>query len=127
MFVGLNPSTADESRDDPTVRRCIQFAKSWNFSRLILVNLFAYRATHPEVLLKVSDPIGTENDSWIDAYVAVADLCVVAWGTRGSNLGRDTVVLTRLKNPMCFGRTLSGSPKHPLYLPGRSRLHPFLA
>jgi hypothetical protein len=65
MFVGLNPSTADEQEDDPTVRRCVGFARKWNFGGLILVNLFAYRSTDPAGLLEAEDPVGPGNDKHI--------------------------------------------------------------
>jgi len=125
MFVGLNPSTADERVNDPTVRRCIGFAMDWGFSSLILVNLFAYRATNPKALLTVNDPVGAENDFWIDKFQKHAEVCVVAWGMHGSNLGRDAEVLKRIKNPTCFGTTMAGAPKHPLYLSSKTRLQKF--
>ena len=65
MFVGLNPSTADETTDDPTIRRCINFAKSWGYGGLYMVNLFAYRSTNPNNIRIVDNPIGDDNDSCI--------------------------------------------------------------
>lgn len=62
MFIGLNPSTADETEDDPTIRRCINFAKTWGYGGLCMTNLFAYRATQPEDMKRASDPIGNKND-----------------------------------------------------------------
>ena len=91
MFVGLNPSTADEQEDDPTVRRCIGFARNWNFGGLILVNLFAYRSTDPADLLRVDDPVGPGNDKHILASAAgqgglswrggLGEACSIATGT----------------------------------------------
>ena len=65
MFVGLNFSTADETTDDPTIRRCINFAKSWGYGGLYMVNLFAYRSTNPNNIRIVDNPIGDDNDSYI--------------------------------------------------------------
>src|SRR5262249_26275901 len=89
MFVGLNPSTADEQEDDPTVRRCIGFARKWKFGGVILVNLFAYRTTDPSGLLEAADPIGPANDRHILASARGAGCIVLAWGTRGVFLDRD--------------------------------------
>ncbi len=61
MFIGLNPSTADETADDPTIRRCVSFAKAWGFGGLCMANLFAYRATNPADMLMQADPIGPDN------------------------------------------------------------------
>jgi hypothetical protein len=125
LFVGLNPSTADDQKDDPTVRRCIGFARSWNFGGLILVNLFAYRSTDPSALLEAEDPIGPANDRHILAGAAVASLVVLAWGARGGLLDRDQQVLSFLPNAHCLGTTKDGHPKHPLYLAGSTRLRLF--
>jgi hypothetical protein len=125
MFVGLNPSTANELEDDPTVRRCIGFARKWNSGGLILVNLFAYRSTNPAALLEADDPIGPANDGHILASARGASRVVLAWGTRGVFLRRDQHVLSLLPGAHCLGTTRGGHPKHPLYLPGNSRLRPF--
>src|SRR5262249_2332127 len=89
MFVGLNPSTADEQGDDPTVRRCVGFSRKWNYGGLILVNLFAYRSTDPTGLLDADDPIGPGNDKHILASARVAERVVIGWGNKGSWLARD--------------------------------------
>ena len=65
MFIGLNPSTADEIQDDPTIRRCIRYAKDWNYGGYIMGNIFAYRSTDPKKLLHIDDPIGRKNDYWL--------------------------------------------------------------
>lgn len=127
VFVGLNPSTADESTDDPTVRRCIGFARSWGFGRLVLVNLFAYRATDPDELLQVSDPIGPANDASVLTQVQSADRVVVAWGAGGTILGRDQHVLSLLPPPDCLGKTKGGVPRHPLYIRANTRLRPYFS
>ena len=65
MFVGLNPSTADETTDDPTLTRCINYAKSWGFGGVCMANIFAYRATEPNDMKAATDPIGSENNDWL--------------------------------------------------------------
>ena len=125
VFVGLNPSTADENVDDPTVRRCLGFARNWRYGGIVLVNLFAYRSTDPEVLRKTHDPIGPSNDAFIVSCCRSAARVVVAWGIHGAWLDRDLDVLSLLSRPYCFGLTRSGAPKHPLYLAADTRLRPF--
>lgn len=127
LFVGLNPSTADELTDDATVRRCVGFAKRLGYSRLLLANLFAFRATDPGVLTTADDPVGPENDNWIIEASNAADLTVVAWGIHGSLLGRSAAVLSSLQSPHCLGTTKYGFPRHPLYLPADALLEEFHA
>lgn len=117
MFVGLNPSTADETQDDPTIRRCIAYAKAWGFDALCMTNLFAYRATQPEDMLAQEDPIGVDNDAHLVALAATAGVVVAAWGTHGVHLGRDASVRAALSNLHFLKLTHSGQPGHPLYLP----------
>jgi hypothetical protein len=122
LFIGLNPSTADDQRDDPTVRRCIGFASEWGYGGLILVNLFAYRSTDPNGLTEVDDPIGPENDRWISVEQAKADRVVAAWGNHGVLLNRDTAVLESLNQAYCLGITKAGCPRHPLYIAAGTRM-----
>ena len=123
VCVGLNPSTADERQDDPTIRRVIGFAKQWAFGGISMLNLFAYRATEPTVMLAHSAPIGPENNEAIRAEISKAGMVLVAWGNSAGNLGvkRALEVLAIVreckKTPMCLGVTASGQPKHPLYIP----------
>ena len=121
LVVGLNPSIADAQIDDPTVRRCIGFAKSWGFSNLVIANLFAYRSTDPNLLVEVDDPIGPMNDRSLRKLVDLADLLLVAWGTRGEMLNRDQQVLSWLPRPHCLGTTRAGFPRHPLYVRGDTK------
>lgn len=121
LVVGLNPSTADAQIDDPTVRRCVGFAKSWGFSNLIMANLFAYRSTDPTLLAEVDDPVGPMNDRSLKKLVELTDLLLVAWGTRGEMLGRDEQVLSWLPRPYCLGTTTAGFPRHPLYVRGDAK------
>lgn len=117
VVIGLNPSTADASVDDPTIRRCIGFAKRERCSRLVMLNLFAFRATEPRDMLRAHDPVGPDNDNyirewaWGDEVVAVA-----AWGALGGTRGRDALVRCIVPALNCFGTTKDGSPRHPLYL-----------
>ena len=96
MIIGLNPSTADEAQDDPTVRRCITYARDWGYGGLCLTNLFALRATHPAALKTATDPIGPENDLHLRTRARLADLRVAAWGVNGAHRGRATAVLSSL-------------------------------
>lgn len=122
MFIGLNPSTADETKDDPTIRRCIDFAKQWGCGALCMTNLFAFRATNPKVMMAQSSPIGHENDNWLACCARDARFIVAAWGNKGRFLGRDEEVLKIVDNLDCFGLTKEGCPSHPLYLPKNSQL-----
>ena len=125
LFIGLNPSTADETTDDPTIRRCIGFAREWGFGGLIMGNLFAVRATDPREMLRHPSPVGPDNDMWLKKLKAQAERTIAAWGTRGRYLGRGPEVRTMLGQMMCLKLTKKGHPQHPLYLPKRSLLRPF--
>jgi len=115
LFVGLNPSIADETTDDPTLIRCVNFAKNWGYVGLIMVNLFAFMSTYPSELKKAKLPIGTENNKHIVKNHKKSQLTVVAWGNDGHFLGRDKEVLKIINNPMCLNINKSGQPAHPLY------------
>jgi hypothetical protein len=125
-FIGLNPSTADESRDDPTIRRCIGFARRWGFARLEVLNLFAFRATKPTALLSADDPVGPENDLAIAGVLRSADLVVCAWGAFPSS-ARAADVLRLIAAPQCLGTTKNGSPRHPLYVRSGTDPVPYFA
>jgi len=116
-FIMLNPSTADENADDPTLRRCLGFARVWGYGRLSVVNLFAYRSTDPSALRTAVDPIGPENNAHITVAAVGASLVIAAWGDGGRLGGRDGDVLRRLGGPVqCLGVTAHGNPRHPLYV-----------
>ncbi len=119
-FIMLNPSTADEAQDDPTIRRCIGYAKRWGFGGLLIGNIFALRSTDPRGLYDARDPIGPENDYWLDQIARDADRIVCGWGTHGGFLHRGPAVLARLHRhrPMALKITAEGHPGHPLYLKG---------
>jgi len=116
MFIGLNPSTADEYVDDPTVRRCIGYARTWRYGSLVMANLFAYRSTSPSDLYTAEDPVGPDNDRWLEDLAMYADLVVAAWGNHGQLNHRWKVVASNLKNLYCLGMTKQRQPCHPLYL-----------
>lgn len=119
LFVMLNPSTADEHVDDPTVRRCIRFAQLWGYNTVTVCNLFALRSTDPKLLYDHPDPVGRDNDAWIIERAIQADTIVAAWGTHGRLLdrGRDVAwILAAFGDVQCLGKTTEGFPKHPLYL-----------
>ena len=123
LFVGLNPSTADEQIDDPTLIRCMNYAKSWGYGGVMMGNLFAYRATDPKELFKTTEPIGEENNTWLKNLASEADLVVAAWGNMGTHLGRSQEVISFLPNLLCLKLNKSGEPAHPLYL--KADLRPF--
>lgn len=127
VVIGLNPSTADEATDDQTIRRCISFAKREGCGKLVMLNLFALRATDPRVMLAHPAPIGEINDAVIRAHVVRGGIFVAAWGAHGGHRGRDQAVLSLVPSLRCFGRTLAGHPRHPLYLRGDSPLVLFAA
>ena len=115
LFIGLNPSIADELIDDPTLKRCINFAKDWGYGGLIMVNLFAYVSTHPSDLKNTKLPIGKENDKHILKNHQKSQLTVIAWGNDGYLYERDKEVLAIIDSPMCLNINKSGQPAHPLY------------
>jgi len=115
-FIGLNPSTADEDKDDPTVRRCIRYANSWGYGGLYMLNAFAWRATDPEEMKAANNPVGVSNDSTIQKYAARSEIVVAAWGNHGSFLNRSNEIKKLVPGLKCLGITQSGEPRHPLYL-----------
>lgn len=117
MFVGLNPSTADEAADDPTIRRCIAFAKSWGYAALCMTNLFAFRATVPKVMMRAPDPVGPRNDCVLKERAGSAGIIVAAWGAHGQFQGRAAQVIALLPRLHYLRLTKDGHPGHPLYLP----------
>lgn len=127
-WIMLNPSTADAEKDDPTIRRCISFTKRFGYDELVVVNLFAFRATHPLDLELAQNPVGPENPTWVKMACDASRLIVTAWG-----------VLHHLRMPMymemlqevlkkddrvfnCLGVTKDGHPRHPLYVKGDTPL-----
>lgn len=125
-FIGLNPSTADAENDDPTIRRCIGFAKTWGFNGLVMVNLFAYRATKPEDMMAAADPVGPDNLATLENLHNLAEFKIAAWGKHGSFQGQGDYVKSIISGQLCYLRlNKDGSPAHPLYLPKTLRPTPF--
>ncbi len=124
-FIGLNPSTADAQTDDPTLRRCVDFAKQWGCGSLLLVNLFALRATDPRALTAVRDPIGPRANIWLRRAQHESTLLVAAWGNGGKLQNRGHTVTTLLGAVQCLGVTAQNMPRHPLYCPKNTPLIPF--
>jgi len=125
LFVMLNPSTADQRNDDPTIRRCIGFAARWGFGALAVGNLFAYRTPSPRVLRRVPHPVGRANDRWLERLAAESGRVVAAWGNEGAWLGRDAEVRDLLGPLYALALTRRGQPRHPLYLPNSVRPRPW--
>ncbi|WP_430233913.1 DUF1643 domain-containing protein [Nitrosomonas communis] len=117
MFIGLNPSTADEVNNDPTVRRCINYAVKWGYAAMYMSNIFAFRATDPAVMMKHDEPIGCENDQYLTDMAKDSNIIVAAWGNHGAFMARDYEVKKLLSNLHCLRVTKAGQPSHPLYLP----------
>jgi hypothetical protein len=122
MFIGLNPSTADEENDDATITRCIGFAKSWGYGGFAMANLFAYRSTDPTQLQMVENPVGPENNDWLVKLAKSAGVVVAAWGNSGSLFGRSQAVAALLPEMMCLKVNGTGEPAHPLYQPASAIL-----
>lgn len=122
-FIMLNPSTADEVKNDPTVERCERRARMWGFPGVIITNIFAYRSTNPKALYEVDDPVGPDNDNAIikQAVMYASTDVVCAWGTHGQFMDRGYAVAEMLRamgvRLMMLNLTASGQPCHPLYLP----------
>lgn len=141
-FVMLNPSTADAEQDDPTIRRCMGFARAWGCTELVVVNLFAFRATEPKDMLAADDPVGPNNMDhvkWAAEMVAgagdrygmpPAGPMVCAWGAHGSFVGQDATVRgwieAKCVTPMALAFTKQGQPRHPLYLKSDLQPVPFV-
>lgn len=127
-WVMLNPSTADDLVDDPTIRKCVGFAKRYGCGGIVVVNVFAWRETDPRKLTAVADPIGPHN---IDA---IAWACSRFWNMRIGGWGRfpskrvqrasvRSVCTAKMGHLSCFGVTADGEPRHPLMLPYAAPLY----
>lgn len=132
LWIMLNPSTADATQDDPTIRRCMGFSTAWGASRMYVVNLFALRATDPKDLKAARHPVDLANGGVNDFCIGLmahktwheGGAVIFAWGAHGSFRGRSEKVQRLLKinewlksySPLCLGQTKHSEPKHPLYL-----------
>lgn len=129
-WIGLNPSTADENNLDPTLRRIAGFTrKQVGYNGFVMLNLFAWRATDPAAMMRVSDPVGRENDATILRHARAGFPVVCCWGAHGGHLSRWRAVAKMLREHgaklVCLGTNKDGSPKHPLYLRGDATLQPW--
>jgi hypothetical protein len=122
LFVGLNPSTADEKVDDSTIRRFRGFSERLGADGFIAVNLFAYRSKDPKVLKLQLDPVGRENDDWILAASSYAYKTIACWGNHGLHHNRCNRIWSLLTRPEAFRITKLGQPEHLLYMPYNSSL-----
>jgi hypothetical protein len=117
QFIGLNPSTADERQDDPTIRRCMEYARSWGYDSMCMTNLFGFRATDPKVMKRHAEPVGADNDKLLVEVASSASLVIAAWGAHGVHQDRADRVLKLMPAKVhCLAVTKGGHPGHPLYL-----------
>lgn len=121
-FCMLNPSTADETTNDPTIERCERRARMWGYGSLIVVNLFAWRATNPRDMKAAVDPVGPSNFDAIVAALRESDMFICAWGVHGAHLDMGRMILTRMREfhpgrAHALKVNKDGMPAHPLYLP----------
>lgn len=120
LFIMLNPSTATEVQNDPTVERCERRARALGFGAFRVTNIFAWRDTDPFAMKKAADPIGPENDATILEGCSWADQIIAAWGTHGAHLNRGpemAALLAQTRRPVHhLGLSKAGHPKHPLYI-----------
>lgn len=120
-FIMLNPSTADATTNDPTILRCMERAKRLGYHALVVTNLFAYRATNPERLLGLADPVGLGNDGYLLKHAVEAAMVICAWGKGGKLRDRASIVTRLLDMSLIDLHALrvgkNGEPEHPLYLP----------
>lgn len=115
-FIGLNPSTADETTNDNTSLRCEDFARRWGFGGLYIVNLFGFVSTERGMLSQVTDPVGPMNDKYLAIIAAQSDMVVAAWGNDGALNERAQKVRTNMPLLYCLDVNQTGEPKHPLYV-----------
>jgi hypothetical protein len=130
LWIMLNPSTASATKDDATIRRCMDYAMAWGFGRMIVCNLFTYRATQPQMMISHKEPNGQDADQHILREAHAADLIVCGWGKHGKcHGGRDEQVLRLLRGAQlkltCLHRNDDGTPTHPLFLPLGAKPIPF--
>ncbi|SFV56482.1 hypothetical protein MNB_SV-14-19 [hydrothermal vent metagenome] len=116
MIIGLNPSTADETEDDPTTERCISFSKSWGYGGVYMLNLFAFRSTQPKDMFNELNPIGLKNDDYIKIYSKKVDIIICAWGNNGGYKNRSQYIREEFDNLFYIKLNQTGEPSHPLYL-----------
>lgn len=116
MFIGLNPSKANEVDEDPTIKRVFSFARNWGYGGFYMMNLFAYVTTKPDNL-KCVDPLG-ENDLWLERVAVKCQDIIYAWGAFKVARERATIVKRKFPNGKALVINKDGTPRHPLYVPG---------
>lgn len=116
LFIALNPSTATELANDPTVARMMNYAKDWGYGSASVCNVFGYRATDPRDMKAQSDPVGADNDALILGEVAKCEKVIACWGNHALHLGRSMELRPKLGKLYSLGVNANGEPKHPLYL-----------
>ncbi len=116
LFIGLNPSTADEFENDPTIRRLIGFAERWGYGGLYVCNLFGFRTPYPKELFKVKKPVGPRNDYYIKKIQKKAAKTILIYGNHGEKLNRHLDIQKLVKDPYCVQISKRKMPMHPLYL-----------
>lgn len=114
MFIGLNPSTANETSDDPTIHRVVKFANAWGFGGIYMTNLFAYVTPYPEKLKECDDPLGNNNE-WLEKIAQKCDKIIFAWGSFKEAEQRSKEVMQMFKGHALIINK-DGSPRHPLYV-----------
>jgi len=122
-FLLLNPSTATEKKNDPTIRKCIGFATRWGFAELVIVNVYAFCSTDPAGLWTVDDPVGPENDAAIAEVAGQVEKLVCGWGkhARSERIERVAELLVG-REVFALAVNRDGSPQHPLYIPDSTEL-----
>lgn len=120
MFIGLNPSTADETQNDPTIRRVIGFAKEWGYGGIFMCNLFGIVSTDPGVLKTCEDPV-RDNDDWLMRYADLSKDILFGWGNFKEAQDRAKMVAPWFPNALCLGKNANGTPKHPLYIAAKTK------
>lgn len=116
LFIGLNPSKANESRNDPTIRRCITYARDWGYGGLLVANVYAYCATRPPDLFRAADPVGPDNKRWLSRLGGASDKIICCWGNHGLK-NQASLPLSEMDKPLYYLKmNRSGAPAHPLYL-----------
>lgn len=125
MFIGLNPSTADENEDDSTINKCINYAKKWNYGGIYMLNLFAFVDTYQNELYYEKDPIGELNNKYLKEYAGLSEKIVVAWGNNGAYKGRSKEVYDMFNHLYCLKINKTGEPHHPLYISSNIELQEY--
>ena len=117
FFIMLNPSIADENILDPTIKKCVGFAKRWDCGSIYIGNIFSLVSTDPNELYRSDEPIGSLNDEAIKYMVSHSDMTVAAWGSHGKFMERGNKVMSMLNNVYVLRMNKDGQPAHPLYIP----------